>query len=89
MKLYVCYGTFGTAEKHACARAHEALTAAGHEPLVERTFGCFRTDPLFPGRRHVKELTGTYKVPTLILDDGAIVDGSAEIAAWARANPAG
>jgi glutathione S-transferase len=84
--LYVCYGTFGTADSHACARAHQALRKAGFEPEVRRTFGCFRTDPLFPGRRRIKEMTGNYKVPTLVLDDGTIVDGSHEIAEWAAAN---
>jgi len=86
--LYVCYGTFGPAERHACARAHKALVAAGHSPKVSRTYGCYRTDPLFGGRRHVKRLTGNFEVPTLVLDDGAVVDGSREIAAWAAANPA-
>lgn len=87
MTLYVCYGTFGPAERHACARAHKALVAAGHSPKVSRTYGCYRTDPLFGGRRHVKRLTGNFEVPTLVLDDGAVVDGSREIAAWAAANP--
>jgi hypothetical protein len=86
MKLYVCWGTFGTAERHPCARAHQALIAAGHEPEVVRTGGCYRTDPVFPGRRRIKRLTGSYKVPTLVLDGGAVVDGSAEIVAWAEAN---
>jgi Glutathione S-transferase, N-terminal domain len=88
MKLYVCYGTFGPPDKHACAKAQSALLAAGHEPEVHRTFGCFRTDPIFPGRREVKRLTGNYKVPTMTLDDGTIVDGSDNIVLWAEANPA-
>jgi len=87
MKLYVCYGTFGPPEKHFCGKAYSALVAAGHEPDVERTYGCFRTDPLFPGRRKVKRLTGNYKVPTLVLDDDTIIDGSESIVAWAEANP--
>jgi hypothetical protein len=33
-------------------------------------------------------LTGNRWVPTLVLDDGTVVDGSKEIAAWAAANPA-
>jgi hypothetical protein len=86
--LYVCYGTFGPAERHACARAHNALVAAGHSPNVSRTFGCYGTDALFGGRRHVKRLTGSFEVPTLVLDDGSVIDGSREIAAWAAANGA-
>jgi glutathione S-transferase-like protein len=40
-----------------------------------------------PGRRKVKRLTGNYEVPTLVLDDGTVIDGSREIEDWARANP--
>ena len=83
MKLYVCYGTFGPEERHPCAKAHNALTAAGYVPEVIRTFGCWRTDPLFPGRREIKRMTGNYKVPTLLLDDGTIVDEWRNIVEWA------
>ncbi|HEX6457593.1 MAG TPA: glutathione S-transferase N-terminal domain-containing protein [Thermoleophilaceae bacterium] len=86
MKLYVCYGTFGPPDRHPCAKAHRALREAGHEFEVVRTFGCYGTDRLFRGRREVKELSGSYKVPTLVLDDGSIIDGSAAIAQWARAH---
>jgi hypothetical protein len=85
MKLYVCWGTFAP-QGHPCGKAHAALTEAGHDPQVEKTYGCFKTDPLFPGRRKVRELTGTYKVPTLVLDDGTVVDGSQSIIEWAEAN---
>jgi len=88
MKLYVCYGTFGSPERHACARAHKALIAAGHGPQVIKTYGCLGTDRLFRGRQRVRHLTGNYKVPTLVLDDGTIIDESNGIAAWAEAHPA-
>ena len=88
MDLYVCYGTFGPGPRHPCAKAHKALTAAGHEPNVVKTYGCYGTDPLFSGRRKIKRLTGSYKVPTLILDDDRIIDDSEHIVAWAAANPA-
>jgi hypothetical protein len=84
MELYVCWGTFQTGKGHPCGQAHEALTGAGHEPEVIRTGGCFRTDPLFPKRRRVRRMTGNYKVPTLVLDDGTVIDGTAEIVAWAE-----
>jgi hypothetical protein len=87
MKLFVCYGTFG-AGRHPCGSAYEALTTAGHKPEVIRTYGCFRTDPLFPRRREVRRLTGNYKVPTLVLDDGTVIDDSKNIVAWARTNQA-
>jgi Glutathione S-transferase, N-terminal domain len=90
VKLFVCYGTFKSRKPggHPCRNAHEALKAAGHDPEVVKTFGCFRTDPLFPGRRKIKQVTGNYQVPTLELDDGTLVDGSESILAWAGANPA-
>jgi glutathione S-transferase len=88
MRLYVCYGTFGPADHHACARAYKALEAAGHRPHVIRTYGCYGTDRFFRGRRAIKRLTGNYKVPTLVLDDDTVIDESQKIAAWAEANPA-
>jgi hypothetical protein len=87
MKLYVCWGTFAP-QGHPCGKAHAALTDAGYEPEVEKVYGGLGTDPLFPGRRKVKELTGNSKVPTLVLDDGSVVDGSGQILDWAKANPA-
>ncbi len=86
MTLYVCWGTFRTDRGHHCGDANKALSEAGHDPTVVKTGGCFRTDPLFPGRRDVKRMTGNYKVPTLVLDDGTIVDGTANIIEWAQAN---
>ena len=59
MRLHVCYGTFGTAERHPCARAHQALTTAGYQPTVVRTGGCYGTDRFWRGRRAIKRLTVT------------------------------
>jgi glutaredoxin 2 len=42
---------------------------------------------LSPGRREVKKLTGNYWVPVLVKDDGEVVQGSREIADWARSHP--
>src|SRR2546422_4189323 len=74
-------------ERHPCAKAHRALTDAGHQPAVVRTGGCYRTDRLWSRRRAIKRLTGNYKVPTLFLEDGTIIDGTDNIVAWAAANP--
>jgi hypothetical protein len=84
MKLYVCWGTFQTKKGHPCGLAHRALIEAGHSPDVVRAGGCYGTDPVFPKRREVKRLTGNYKVPTLVLDDGTVVDGSERIIRWAQ-----
>jgi hypothetical protein len=88
MDVYVCYGTFGPAERHPCAKAHRALIAAGLRPKVIRTYGCYGTDRFFSGRRAIKGLTGNYKVPTLVLDDGTVIDESQNIVAWATAQAA-
>jgi Glutathione S-transferase, N-terminal domain len=87
VKLYVCYGTFGPQKRHPCGKAHKALVAAGYSPQVVKTYGCYGTDRLFAGRRAIKRLTGNYKVPTLVLDDGTVIDDSSNIVSWARDNP--
>ena len=40
------------------------------------------------GRREVKEMTGNYWVPLLLIDDGEAIQGSEKIIAWAQAHPA-
>lgn len=98
MKLYVCWGTwkgrtpwpFGRAEAHPCGVADEALKDAGYAPDVVRCLGWEALPGLFnltPGRRKVKELTGGVTVPVLVTDDGEVIAGSSEIAAWASRNP--
>ena len=94
MKLYVCYGTWKPAPRpggHPCGRAYHALRDAGHDPEVVRTYGSglLGVANITPGRREVKRLTGNYWVPTLVSDDGTVIQGSREIEAWARAHPAG
>jgi hypothetical protein len=98
VKLYVCWGTWtrptpvvGGGNPHPCGVAHEALEQAGHDPDVVHALGWRALPGVFnitPGRRRVKELTGDIDVPVLVTDDGQVVSGSQEIAAWARANPA-
>jgi hypothetical protein len=98
VKLYVCWGTwtgatprpFRRAESHPCGVANEALKDAGYDPEVVRCFGWAELPKVFnltPGRRQVKKLTGEMTVPVLVTDDGEVVAGSSEIAAWAQANP--
>jgi hypothetical protein len=86
VKLYVCYGTYDW--HHPCGRAYKALEAAGYEPEVIKSYGCFGTDRLWKACRAIKEMTGNYKVPTLVLDDGSIIDESQNIIDWAAAHPA-
>jgi hypothetical protein len=93
MKLYVCWGTFQTPRPggHPCRNAYRALKKAGHDPEIVNSYG-LATLPAFMnntrGRREVQELTGNRWVPTLVLDDETVIDGSKEIVAWADANPA-
>ena len=68
-----------------------ALKDAGYEPEVVKSYGLAPLPDLFNrtrGRREVSELTGDRWVPTLLLEDGTVVDGSRAIADWAGANPA-
>jgi hypothetical protein len=87
VKLFVCYGTFKSRKPggHPCRTAHQALVDAGHQPEVVRTYGCV-LNPAFPGRREVHRLTGNYQVPTLVLDDGTLIDGTQNIVDWASAS---
>jgi hypothetical protein len=94
MKLYVCYGTFTRAPRpggHPCGNAHKALTDAGHEPEVIRSYGLGTLPEIFNrtrGRQEVKRLTGNYWVPVLVTDDGEAIQGSEKIMDWAKAHPA-
>jgi hypothetical protein len=93
MKLYVCWGTFPTPRPggHPCANAYHALKAAGHDPELVKSYGLgFLPDALnqTSGRRKVKELTGNNWVPTLVLDDGTVIDDFRAIVEWAAANHA-
>jgi hypothetical protein len=95
MRLYICWGTFPSPLRpggHPCANAYHALKDAGYEPELVKSYG-FAPLPAAlnntRGRREVEELTGNRWVPTLELDDGAVIDGSRRIVEWARAHPAG
>jgi hypothetical protein len=94
VRLYICYGTFPAPWRpggHPCRNAYNALAQAGHEPEIVRSYG-YAPLPSWlnatPGRREVENLTGNRWVPTLVLDDDTVIDGSKEIIAWAQANPA-
>jgi glutathione S-transferase len=93
MKLYVCYGLFKSPRPggHPCRNAHEALREAGHHPRVVKSYGLGilpKALNMTKGRQEVERLTGNRMVPTLVLDDGTVIDGSKEIVSWASAHPA-
>lgn len=92
MKLYVCWTDKAIPSKgHPCAYAYNKLVDNGHEPEVVKAYGW----KLLPNalnftsaRRHVRKLTGKNDVPFLEFDDGTWIQGSREIATWAKENPA-
>lgn len=86
--LYVCHIDDGGPAPHACRRAQRALRDAGHE-FEKTVFAKGRPFGLFTkGRRpELKEISGQEQLPVLVLPDGATVNGSGEIIAWAKANP--
>jgi hypothetical protein len=93
MRLYICWMTNQTPRPggHPCANAFEALQEAGHDPEIKKSYG-WKVLPAFmnntSGRHEVKELTGKFDVPVLVLDDGEVIAGSQNIVAWAGANAA-
>ena len=94
MRLYVCWGTWKPAPRpggHPCGNAYHALKDAGHDPVIQKVhgWGVLPDAVNGPGRDEVKALTGNSWVPVLVLDDDTVIDGSREIMAWAKANPAG
>jgi hypothetical protein len=96
MKIYVCYGTWTAGKRlhaHPCGEAHQALTEAGYQPRVIRSYGLGIlpgiVNDLTRGRREVKELTGRDWVPVLVTDDDEVIEGSRQIIEWARGHLAG
>jgi hypothetical protein len=93
MQLYVCWGTFPSPRPggHPCRNVHNALTEAGHEPEVIKTYGLGALpDFLNPTRGKVRELTGGSNwVPVLVTDDGEVLQGSKRILDWARRHKRG
>lgn len=93
MILYTCgTKTMGPGFAHPCAKAGNALDAAGYEYEL-KTVGGYRLMPWTWGSRErdraeVKELSGTPEVPILVLDDGEVISGSSTIANWAKEHPA-
>lgn len=90
MKLYVCWGTMSTPRpgNHPCHNAHKALTEAGWDPEVQKTYGWgLLGDRLNATRKPVRELTGQNWVPVLVTDEDEVIQGSDKIIDWAKANP--
>jgi len=87
LTLYVCHIDDGGPAPHACRRAQRALRDSGHdfEKIVFAKgipFGLFTKGK----RPELKEMSGQEQLPVLMLTDGATVNGSKQIIAWASAN---
>jgi glutathione S-transferase len=93
MILYTCgTKTAGPGFAHPCAKAGDALKAAGYEYEL-KTVGGYRLMPWTWGKRkkdreEVRKLSGTDEVPILVLDGGEVISGSGTIAKWAKEHPA-
>jgi len=91
MVLYTCpAGTHGADVpliKHPCGVAAKALDDAGHSYTL-KTVGGFKNLPFSRrGKRdEIIALTGQQDVPVLVLGDGAVIEGSGAIVAWAKAH---
>jgi len=88
MKLYICWGTGGSAH-HDCHKAHQALIDAGYKPETVKARGQEHLrSSCNSSSREVHALTGSFFVPVLVLDDGSAINKPDEIEAWAQAHPA-
>jgi len=89
MKLYICWGTGGSAH-HDCHKAHQALVDAGYTPETVKARGQEHLPKFLQltVRREVHALTGSYFVPVLVLDDATVLNRPEDIVTWAHANPA-
>src|SRR5438270_12088587 len=95
MVLYMCAmgRTGGSVPKpfaHPCARAAKALDDVGHSYEVEQVRGGTMKLWTWPARARdraeVERLSGQRGVPILVLDDGEVIVGSAEIVSWAQSH---
>ena len=95
MRVYVCWDSNAhhpILGDHPCGIAYHAVVDAGYDPELVKAYGWTKL-PRFlnstRGRNEVRELTGgSDEVRILELDEGEVIAGSAEIVAWAEANPA-
>jgi glutathione S-transferase len=85
--LYVCHIDDGGPPPHACRRAQRELRSAGHD-FEKVVFGRGKPFGLFTkGKRpELKAMSGQEKLPVLKLPDGSVINGSANIIAWAKTN---
>jgi len=95
MVLYTCadgkaFGSMPGPLAHPCGRAAVALDKAGHtyewRKVKGGTLKFWTLRNRAEDRAEIERVSGQRSVPILVLDDGAVITGSAEIASWAREN---
>jgi glutathione S-transferase len=81
--LYVCHGDDEGPRIHPCRRVQEALRAAGIE--YDKVIAAHGNPIPFlrkGSREDLRAKTGTTKLPTLVLADGAVLSHSRKINPW-------
>jgi len=81
--LYVCHGDDGGPKMHPCRRVQEAMRDAGIE--YEKVIAAHGNPIPFlrkGSREELRAKTGATKLPTLVLDDGAVLSHSRAINSW-------
>jgi glutaredoxin len=75
---------------HPCGRAAKALDDAGYTYDWKKVKGGAIKLWTLPNRARdraeIEKVSGQRSVPILVLDDGNVIVGSGEIAAWAKEN---
>jgi glutathione S-transferase len=97
MKLFTCEtgstgGSLPGPLAHPCGKAMKALDDAGHRyehvTVKGGTLKLWTLPSRARDRAEVERLSGQRAVPILVLDDGDVITGSADIVRWARETPA-
>ncbi len=95
MTFYTCtdgksFGGLPGPLAHPCGRAAKALDDAGHTYEWKQVKGGTLKLWTWPSRARdraeVERLSGQRGVPILVLDDGEVIVGSAEIVSWAQSH---
>jgi glutathione S-transferase len=95
--LYTCevgksFGSGPAILAHPCGRAAKALDDAGldyeYRTVKGGTMKLWTLPSRAKDRAEIEKLSGQRAVPILVLDDGDVVTGSAEIVKWAHERPA-
>ncbi len=92
MLLYTCNFQKKHAGWHPCAVAAKALDEAGHDYEITTVRGYASMPWTWPTRKRdravIREHSGQNAVPVLVLEDGTVIAGTADIKRWAQDNPA-